>query len=177
MALFGLIKTDFERKKEELELQYLKDKNEQELDLKRRKKELFLRVDEKKAQLEEEILNYKIEEQRAKLEEALGDDEEELETGNAADNMLLQLGSKLLSTNSPQNSSVSAPIVTQNVEISKQTLTDEEIKALWDSLPADKKAIARIASDSQVKDYLNKNYPAIDDETIIRAIKLIKHKI
>jgi len=177
MALFGLIKTDFERKKEELELQYLKDKNEQELDLKRRKKELFLRVDEKKAQLEEEILNYKIEEQRAKLDEALGDDDEEIDTGNAADNMLLQLGSKLLSTNSPQNSPVSAPTVTQNVEISKQTLTDEEIKAIWESLPADKKAIARIATESQVKDYLHKNFPNIDDESINRGVKLIKHKI
>jgi len=176
-ALFSNKNREFEQKKQDLELNFIRERNEQDLELKRRKKELWLRVDEKKAQLDEELLNYKIEEARAKLEEALGYDEGDEESeGNAADNMLLQLGTKLLSANSPHPSE-SEPPKTQIQETSKQSLSDEEIKIIWQTLPADKKALARIASDSQKREFLIKNYPNIDLDSIDRAIKLIKEKI
>jgi len=176
------LKKAFEEKKEELELEFMKERHEQKLDLDRRKKEIDLIVAEKRAELERERLEYQIQEQKSRLQEAMADEydeNDEHEQDSPEMRLIAPIVANLLNKNTQSNLSInnSKEQSTLSPKIEGSGLvsyTDEEIEAIYQN--ADKKYItmARGMPDSVIATFIKQKIPNIDEDTLKRAIVRVK---
>lgn len=127
-----------------------------------------LKIMKQKLELESEI---------QELQEAFSDDEDfypEKESDSTTE--LIKMFAPMFINKAP----VSAPIPTDKASNSsnpmeqKQHFTDEQIKAIWDNTPKMARMFAKKADEQTIKIQIQKQIPNIDDDSIARAIKLIK---
>jgi len=150
------------------------NKARQELDLK------LLTLENKKKQIE---LEADIAEASQRLKEISGyddEEEEEPETNNdftsiiSAIPMLMQTFNN---QNQTPNSNTVSVVTTPPQPIKQElgvSLSDEELQNMYKQIPKTAKAIAKTMSDETLKNYLKGQIPNLDEDTINRAIALVR---
>lgn len=129
-------------------------------------------------ELEHEIKLRELEVRKMELEDRLSefdeeDDDEDDEEQDPADVMLMTIlrpvfeklsaGMAQPATTPP---TAAAPVPT--------SMSDDQIRTLWNSQDPRVVAAAKFSTPDKIEEYLVKNYPGVDDDTIERAIKIIK---
>ena len=126
-------------------------------------------------QQEEMRLRAEIQEMEQQLSEF--DDEDEDSTsddGMNPDALMMGLFSSMITkNNSPANTGVTAPssAAVQEVKIS---YTDEQIREIKGQIPKAYLKMSKTFTDEQLSDFILKKYPNLDDDTIIRAVGILR---
>jgi len=99
--------------------------------------------------------------------------------GGGMDQMLMLLMMKAMGGNVPTMApatSAQAPIQpqVQQVQASSLELSDEQLREYWDSLNVFKKRAAKKMNDEQIAVLLKNQMPGIGDDTIVRALKIVR---
>lgn len=143
-----------------------------------------LNQESKRIQAEMNLLRQQmaLEEQKQKLEELKSnmfeeDDDEEPEPTDNFEKILLAL----LSSSQGINKNPITQRETQPDNTSKETskgvsLSDEKLEEIWSKVPLKTKAMTKFMSEDKIRIYLKNNFNDIDNDTIERAIKIIKKK-
>jgi len=135
-------------------------------DIRRQKAEIS------KMKLERENLIHKMEMERKMLELKAeitelkgidGDDEQPQDDFRSLIQMLAMMGG-----NQQQ------PQQFQQQQPQKISLTDEQLKKIWEDLPAAAKSFSKRSSDETIKSLILSNMPNIDDDSMQRAISLVR---
>ena len=184
MGFLGLFSSDARRREQqlekwELEKQFLQDKHEAKLRYEERRKDVeFLQI-QKKAELENIKLDYEIRKHQQLIEEDFGEEIDEAEPQE--DKLLSNIFSQIMSNQNKQQSldTFNAPGLAndfQNSPVADSQMSDREINNLIDNV--DKKYIdmARKMPNSVIKSFIKKQYPDIDEQTINRAITILRSR-
>jgi len=164
------------REKFALEQEFLREKHEQKLDLERRKKEIDLITAEKRAELERMRLEYQIKEQQIRIREDFDEDYDESDEDSAEMKLLAPLLTNFLNNNQKPaeiNSIRTEHTQTQNSSNSG-AVSDLELLEIWDKTPEKYKIAARMMTDEQIKEVIKKQLPLADNDTLTRALKIIR---
>jgi len=98
--------------------------------------------------------------------------EEETETGNSPDMMLMSLFSQILNKQPVQANSINTPEIVKQPE--QIVLSDEQLLKMWNNVPNQYKAMVKIMSDAKLIEFLQKNIGNIDTDTTHRALAIIR---
>lgn len=175
MRLFGMnisrakpekatLSEDSEEKKEMVAWKTRMKRLEQQMELKERELEHKMRVME----MEDRIFE---------MEEQIYGGEEPSADESGVDGMIMKVLESAMTKKAPglaipqNNSTPQADIPQENPGVH---ITDEQLKEYWDSLSMFKKAYARRMSDEQISALLKGQVPNISEDSIARAIKLIR---
>lgn len=171
--------------KHQLEIDFLREKNEIKLQAERDRRDLEISLKKKKQELDEKLLDYKIRDAEEKIKEDFEDyDDDDDETGSEEQQLLKMFapainGMMNKNTNSPQNTPPAIENPNNNItkatsQAGGVTFTDDEINEIYKSLPAVYKKVARGLSDDQIKNFIKSKYPQIADECLNRMIAKVK---
>lgn len=163
----------------EIEKEFLKERNEQRLDIERRRKELRLTTDEKREELERKKLDYMIKEQDMRMQEDFMPVEEETDEQDSAE--MKVLAPMLARFLNPQATSSSESVSSsQSINPTNPTmihLTDAEIDELYQSTKMQQPKLVESAKGMPIellKGMIRQQYPALDDDSVNRAAIRIK---
>ena len=139
-----------------------------------------------KARLELELMRLRVEKEKTELQaqienarDALAEFRESAddETGDSADSILMALLTQILNKNPPNSMGGGGNVaISRESTPPQQHLTDAQINDIWQSMPHAAQKVARKLPDEQLKIYIKSNLPNIDDDSINRAIILIKER-
>jgi hypothetical protein len=188
MGLIDWFKSKYSREKEMAEIEFIKERNEIRLEAERKRRDLELGVKGKRAELEEQRLTYQIEEQKARLDEAMGEDSDDEEEDKDPDQATLQtlmpMIQQMMNKNTSQTpatietSTIITPLNTQTSNtVAGVTFSDDEINEIYKSLPQVYKTVARSMTDQQIIEFIKGKYPAVTEECLNRMVARVKRKI
>lgn len=167
--------------KKQLELDFIKEKNEIKLEAERRKHDIDLGIREKKSELDKIMLEYKIKDQEARIEEEFGDIIENQDDENSSEVQLLKMFTPAIAgmmnksqptQDQPLGSAI--PINPISEKPSGLTFTDEEINDIYKALPQVYKTLAKTMDTDQIKKFITGKYPNIDPECLNRMVLRVK---
>ena len=151
------VSVEIRQKKKELEL--LKLERENELSK--------LKMFKAKLELENEI---------EELQEAMADNTDDMQPETDGTTELIKLFAPLLLKNiNPSASVLDVPIQSFSpLQEQKLSLSDEQLKEIWNRTPEMAKNYAKKAPDDTISKLILSQMPNIDADTLARALKLIK---
>lgn len=162
----------------ELEKEFLREKNDQKLELERRRKEIELLTAEKRAALERARLEYQLREEEERLKE---DFAEEIDDDDGEDSEMMKILAPAIAKFINPNQSQPAAVFKSDDDAYKPPnppamveLSDDEINTIYQATDKKYIAMARIMPDDKIKSFLLSRYPNLSDDTIKRAILRIK---
>jgi len=148
------------------------DDKDRELSLERKRMNIELENAKKKNMIAEENMRHKLEmaQMQDELDELTGYDDDDDDDGKVS-TMLLSLFDKAKSL-TPAASPQPQTIASSPAGVS---ISDEDLKQLWDGVPQMAKDYAPKCTDAQVCEFIKvKMLPQADDETIQRALKVVR---
>ncbi len=66
------------------------------------------------------------------------------------------------------------PLTTHNDATPPPAFSDLQLIEMWDNTPEKYKMMARVMSDDKIREFINKQMPNADEDTINRALKIIR---
>lgn len=179
MTFWAFFNSKTNREKWEIEKEFIRERNEQKLELERRRKEIDLLTAEKRAAVERARLDYQLREEEERLKEDFAEEIDDDDDGNDSEMMkiLAPAIAKFINPNQSQPAAVfksdddayKPPNPPAMVELS-----DDEINTIYQATDKKYIAMARIMPDDKIKSFLLSRYPNLSDDTIKRAILRIK---
>lgn len=141
-------------------------------EIKRQKQALDLELYKLRMEAEKLDLQRQIESAKQALEDLTGDYEEE--TSGSADNVLIGLLTAIMSKNNLTSPGLNAAADSHNTQPTPQHLTDAELNNIWDNLPSKAQKYARKMNDSSLSAFIKGQMPALDDDSIKRAVLIVR---
>ena len=167
----------------ELERAFIQEKQEQRLEFEKRKREIELSTIEKRAELEKAKLEYDIKDHQARIQEDFGDDEEEESDSSDINNMMAGLLGGILTKSDPQQAQkLEQQTTLQTPVMASETsglveFSDEEIKIILSSIDKKYLKMAKLMPDSTIKQLIKSKYANISEDSLNRAIVIVKANI
>jgi len=135
------------------------------------------RLKRERLQLEHEIEMLKLQQQKQELLldlEEYVDHDDGMDPDQMIKDMLMKAFINKAQPSKPQNADL---YDTENLIPQQVAVSDSHFEEIWSRIPADQKPLIRMASEDQIRNFIRKNYPAFDEQTINRAILFVKRKI
>lgn len=181
MGFFDLF-TGQARKKADLELEFIKDRNEIRLEHERKRKELEFSDKEKRAQLNNIMMDYKIKEQERKIQEDFEEFEDDEEEENSEQTLIKMfapaINGMLTKQSTPQSQPPVSEVLPQTVQQESKkgglTFSDTELEEIYKALPQVYKTIARGMTKEQIETFILNKYPNIEKECLNRMVLRVK---
>lgn len=187
MGFLSLFRSEEKRRqhdieKWELERQFLADKHEAKLEYEKRRKDLEFITLQKRADLENLKLDYEIREAQAQIAEDFDGSDDDDETPQE-DKLLSNIFSQIMASKQqpPQqiindfNPGMTEPN-TSNPPGAALDLSDQDINNILDGIDQKYLKMAQKMPDGMIKAYIKKQYPQVDDKTLIRAIIILRSR-
>lgn len=127
-------------------------------------------------QKEHEIKMMELEARELELEQELADlqgDDEEFDEEDSADALLVKLLQPILQrahSVSPSSHAAGLPASPSPA----QTMTDDQLRKIFEDLPVHLKSAARVSSDDRIQEAILNQYPGVDQDTLERAVKIVR---
>ena len=183
MKIFGLIiKKEQKAGKIEEDFDFRRELKEAKLEHEKEVMSIKLRTIKKQQELDESILDYKLKEQQARIDEEFTNIPDGLEdvleehTDDVPEWLQPFIGPLLgkVLNNTAQSPATSPPLTTTEQTAGGLSLTDEELRAIKDTTSKSDLITLRNLPDAQVKSVIRGRYPKITDECLERAIIILK---
>jgi len=143
--------------------------------LKKARAELEIERLKLEAERDQLKLRAQIEEARQELADIMSDDEDEEPQGGSSteDALMTLLLSKVMGGQQPV-APIAAPAPAP--QPAPTSFDDQQIEAVWRSIPKDQQKIAKKLSDNQLKAYITGSLPSISDESLERAVAFVRRQ-
>jgi hypothetical protein len=174
MTFLDWFKSKYDKQLEEIRLEHERERLLDRREYEKKKQDIEISIKEKKKQLDEAILNYKIADEESKLNEDFGEDIDEENHEENADDKVIKLINNVTDrlATQPQPAGDSFATATPHTPVGVE-VTDEQIKILWDNMSKIERKIAKASSDSQITDFIKARQPNMTDSSIKRIILFI----
>lgn len=161
-----------------IEQDFLRERNEQKLEMEREKHDLKLSVAKKQSQLEICRLDYQIRDEQEKLKEDFDstDDEEDGEGDNPMLKIFGPVVANMMNSNRPAQTPSENLLnpSTPNTIPDGVSFTDDELNEIYKAIPTPYKQIAKTMSEQQIAEFIKGKYPKITQECLNRAVMRVK---
>jgi len=175
MGFFDIFKSKFDEELKQIRLDNEREKLETKREFERRKQDIELKTRERREQLEQTILDYKIKDQETRILEEFGDEEPELQEENSPiNNMLMGVAQKFLNPAQQAPPLNNSPPFTPPQQPALVDFTEEEIKAMIAEVPKQYLKMAKFMTDEQIADFIRGKYKNISEDSIKRGISTFR---
>lgn len=145
-------------------------------DVAKERRALNIQLDNMRKRHEMEVARVEHEIEMRRLQADLEDLTEELEPEDEPDErvspetaMVMKLIDKAFSSKG-----AGAPATQAPPQVSGVTIPDERLRDIWASVPANVKAMSKVSTDEQVKEFMRSQLPGIDEDTQNRALAIVR---